>query len=65
MRIENGEIKAGEVTRLRAELERVERLIGEARAADDARLLKWIDHLEGRRDVLRWEMDKHGRAGDH
>lgn len=46
--------------RLLEELDRVERLIRQEKAADVRNEDRFITHLEGRRDVLRWELKKAG-----
>jgi len=46
--------------RLLEELDRVERLLREERAADVRNEDRFVVHLEGRRDVLRQELKKAG-----
>lgn len=46
--------------RLLEELDQVERLIRQEKAADVRNEDRFITHLEGRRDVLRWELKKAG-----
>jgi len=46
--------------RLLEELDQVERLIRQEKAADVKNEDRFVAHLEGRRDVLRWELKKAG-----